>query len=87
MRKNYFHPKNLDGVYSVYQIEGLNQDRLIKNLKNGGLTLYNVKHIALIIASSSVEKYIEKLDDYDRIFGYKPNTEVFKPKGCFEILR
>ncbi len=46
MRKNYFHPKNLDGVYSVYEIEGLNQDRLIKNLKNGGLTLYNVKKIA-----------------------------------------
>lgn len=43
MRKNYFHTKNLEGVYYLYQIDGLNQDRLIKNLKNGGITLYNVK--------------------------------------------
>ena len=43
MRKNYFHSKNLSGVYHLYQIDGLNQDRLIKNLKNGGITLYNVK--------------------------------------------
>lgn len=44
-------------------------------------------HVALVMTANSPDKYMEKLEDYDRIFGFKANTEVFTPKGCFEILK
>lgn len=44
-------------------------------------------YLALIIDESSIKKYREKLEDYDRIFGFKATLTVFNPCGAYEVVR
>ena len=59
MRKNNFNAKVLERYYySVFEIKGLNLDRLIETLKKRGITLYNVKKKAnnrLIVTISAID--------------------------------
>lgn len=39
-----------------------------------------------IIKEEDSNAYIEKLDDYERIFGFKPLSYKAKPTGCAKII-
>lgn len=44
-------------------------------------------YLALIIDESAIDKYKEKLEDYDRIFGFKADLSVFNPCDAYEVVR
>lgn len=43
MRNDFGNRKNIGGVYTVFKVTGLNQDRLINVVKKRGITLYDIK--------------------------------------------
>ena len=62
MWKNKIGAENLRSVKSVYSVQGLNLDRFINNVKNKGITLYNVKkksnkHLIVSVSMSESEKF------------------------------
>ena len=58
MWNNFSDRKDIGGVYTVFKVTGLNQDRLINTLKKQEITLYDVKKLSnkQLIVSVSVKE-------------------------------
>ncbi|MBP5161952.1 MAG: hypothetical protein ILP16_03140 [Spirochaetales bacterium] len=39
-------------------------------------------YVVAIIDDGAIDQYQQRLEDYERIFGFKPRFQVLKPRGC-----
>ncbi|MBQ4500416.1 MAG: galactokinase, partial [Spirochaetales bacterium] len=39
-------------------------------------------YVVAVIDDGAIDQYQQRLDDYERIFGFKPRFQVLKPHGC-----
>ena len=42
-------------------------------------------YAAVVIDDAMMSRYMEKLDDYERIFGFKPLVRKLEPRGCAKL--
>lgn len=42
-------------------------------------------YAAVVIDDQAMPRYLEKLDDYERIFGFKPRINPLEPQGCAKL--
>ena len=42
--------------------------------------------VVIVIENSAIDKYLAKLEDYERIFGFKADALILEPQGCWEQL-
>ncbi len=42
-------------------------------------------YIAMVVKNSSIEKYVSKLDEYERIFGFTAKAFAYTPLGCASL--
>lgn len=47
----------------------------------------NGPSLAMLIDSQAVDAYLNKLEEYDRIFGFKATTTVFEPCSGYEVIK
>ena len=44
-------------------------------------------YVAALMDSAMIDQYQQRLDDYERIFGFKPRINVLRPQGCATCLK
>ena len=44
-------------------------------------------YVAALMDSTMIDQYQQRLDDYERIFGFKPRINVLRPQGCATCLK
>jgi galactokinase len=42
-------------------------------------------YAAVVIDETAMSRYLGKLDDYERIFGFKPRIKALEPQGCAKL--